>query len=87
MAGIVLPGDTLAVGMEIGTIQIWNPKDGKKLRVLSATLASGSWNNSIILWDLLKRLGGHTDRVYSLSVLENGRLISGSSDRTIRIWA
>src|SRR5262249_23525088 len=32
------------------------------------------------------RVVGHTDRVRALCVLPNGRLASGSSDATIRIW-
>ena len=54
-------------------------------------LASGSWDNSIKIWNsstgLLKRtLIGHTSWVSSLAVLQNGHLASGSADRTIKIW-
>ena len=29
---------------------------------------------------------GHTDYVFALKVLNNGDLVSGSEDRTIKIW-
>ena len=32
------------------------------------------------------RLEGHTDGVYALAVLADGRLASGSDDKTIRLW-
>ena len=54
-------------------------------------LASGSWDNTIRLWDVatgaeLARLEGHTDRVRALCLLADGRLASGSRDNTIRLW-
>ena len=33
-----------------------------------------------------KVLNGHTDGVYSLTVLQDGTLASGSGDGTIRLW-
>ena len=35
---------------------------------------------------IISTLEGHEDNVYSLAVLEGGRLASGSEDRTIKIW-
>ena len=31
-------------------------------------------------------LSGHTDRVFCLQALPDGRIVSGSADNTIRIW-
>lgn len=55
------------------------------------TLASGSADYSIKLWDLKSRnckmtLEGHRGAVNNLSELSNGSLVSASYDRTIKIW-
>jgi WD40 repeat protein len=60
------------------------------------TLASGSYDNTIILWDvsdpaaprpLGQPLTGHNDRVYSVAFSPDGKtLASGSWDNTILLW-
>jgi len=57
------------------------------------TLASGSLDATIILWDVAARqpfvqpLKGHTDRVLSVAFSPDGKLLaSGSYDRTIILW-
>ena len=35
---------------------------------------------------MIKTLNGHTNVVFSLTVLQNGNLVSGSVDNTIKIW-
>ena len=55
------------------------------------SLANGSDNKTIIIWDIksgnkLTTLIGHTDWVWSLVVLPNGLLASGSYDSTIKRW-
>jgi WD40 repeat protein len=55
-------------------------------------LASGSWDNSVRVWDLangteLLCLRGHEKCVDCVAFSPNGRhLVSGSSDKTLRIW-
>ena len=56
------------------------------------TLASGSWDQTIRLWDveteqLLHILTGHTSHVTSVAFSLDGQtLVSGSWDSTIRLW-
>ena len=51
----------------------------------------GYGDHSVRVWDVQRRqcdavLKGHTDIVLSLAVLPDGRLLSGSADRIIRVW-
>jgi WD40 repeat protein len=56
------------------------------------TLASGSGDKTIRLWDVssgreLQRLEGHADRINGLSFSPDGKtLASASDDKTIRLW-
>ena len=56
------------------------------------TLASGSWDNTIRLWNPHTEepgliLKGHTNNVTSVAFSSNGvRLMSGSMDKTVRYW-
>ena len=55
------------------------------------TLASGSWDNTIRLWNTEPHysiaLSGHTDFVTSVAFSPNGKILaSGSWDNTIRLW-
>jgi len=53
---------------------------------------SGSWDNSLRLWDITagttaRRFVGHTKEVLSVAFsVDNRQIVSGSRDRTIRLW-
>ena len=54
-------------------------------------LASGSTDNTVIIWDLktgqpAQTLKGHGDSVSSVAWSLDGRLASGSADNTVIIW-
>ena len=56
------------------------------------TIISGSNDGVIKIWDIdsgkeLKRLRGHTDRVWSVVISKDDKnIISGSRDKSIKIW-
>jgi WD40 repeat protein len=58
----------------------------------SKTLAFGSEDGIIKLWDVVKNkelaaLKGHTDRVSCLTFSADGKmLVSGSWDKSIKLW-
>lgn len=91
-----------------GTIGLWDPHTGELRYVLGPyhgllncvafspdgkTLASGSQDSEIILWDIptaqrrLSLTTQHTGAVYSVAFSPDGKtLASGSQDQTLRLW-
>jgi WD40 repeat protein len=52
---------------------------------------SGSYDNSLILWNLetgdtVQRFRGHGNLIYSVALVGQRRMLSGSLDGTIRLW-
>src|SRR5712675_2454382 len=73
-------------GHSSGVISVAFSRDGSRI-------VSGSWDNTIPLWDaetghpIGKPLEGHSSRVESVAFSPDGsRIVSGSLDNTIRLW-
>ena len=56
------------------------------------TFVSGSWDNTIKIWnlhtgELIRTLIGHSSSVQSVAITPDGQtLVSGSNDKTIKVW-
>ena len=84
-----------AVGSEDGSLQTDSSRGIQSVYALvqlsDGTLASGSYDKTIKLWDpktgaCKQTLQGHTFCVMALVQLSDGTLASGSSDKTIKLW-
>ncbi len=82
------------------TVRLWVAPSGFCLEtvpscwlscVTALRLASASNDKTVRVWDAssgvcLRVLEGHTDTVYSVTALDDGRLASASDDNTVRVW-
>lgn len=60
-------------------------------RMRNGSLVVGLYSGDLFVWDprkakVVRTLSGHTQQVVSLVELHDGRLVSGSLDRTLKIW-
>jgi WD40 repeat protein len=86
LEGHRVPKNRLALGGHTDVVaSVALMADGK-------TLATGSWDRTIKLWDLAPGkehgcLKGHTNRVWSVAFSPDGKLLaSGGRDSTVRLW-
>ena len=61
-------------------------------RLASSSHGSGAEAPNLVIWDTdtgacLRELRGHQQAVWCLTVTSDGSLISGSDDRTLRLWS
>ncbi|MFN6528315.1 serine/threonine-protein kinase [Nostoc sp. ChiSLP03a] len=69
-----------------------NPVDSVAFSRDGNTLASGSYDKTIKLWNLatgeqIRTLTGHSDKIWSVAISPDGKtLVSGSEDKTIKLW-
>ncbi len=84
---------SICVGVEAAcTLDIACPTSSTSLQETDQTLASGSEDKTVRLWDVftgecLKTLQGHTRRAWSVAFNPDGQILaSGSEDKTVRLW-
>ena len=75
--------DTLAIGMEDGTVEIWDTNVGKFIRTLtghSQRVSSLSWNHNII------STGGLDSSIINHDIRDRNHIVSRFEDHTKEVW-
>ncbi|MGK7880471.1 MAG: TIR domain-containing protein [Crocosphaera sp.] len=96
---VIAPEVTKALQVSLNQVSESNRLQGHNQRVMSMaispngeTLVSGSYDNTIKIWnrstgELIRTLFGHDSMVLSVAISPDGNtVVSGSVDKTIKIW-
>jgi WD40 repeat protein len=54
--------------------------------LLAIAVIFGAWLISLGEYELSFTLTGHNAKVYSVAILPNGDIVSGSADKYIKVW-
>mmetsp|Transcript_16999 Transcript_16999/g.18926 ORF Transcript_16999/g.18926 Transcript_16999/m.18926 type:complete len:753 (+) Transcript_16999:55-2313(+) len=89
---VMLPGHE---GSSMGVSSVMRVPPGKCATFPEGALVTGGYDNSVVIWanptpsmnaTQVQKYVGHSSSVTSLSMTNTGYVISGSVDKTVRVW-